>query len=233
MFYQPAVVLLLTLWCVQGHVCSDIDTRLRTQSFESVVSLSVTKLKEKKRKHNSIISEYIIKLALFFPRFRIGYHMAQPARFAAQYNRTDMGIPVLWASVNLEPPWQFRIWFEQFLMAVIMKENVNPEVILEEPPPRTKTPPGRETEAATIARNLRDKSARDRVMLENEERRTRGPMVGHNVFYNEVHKKLVSRLFLSLEQRGKNDFYKKIYMSKYPKCRPGKSQSLQKSRSKR
>ena len=59
--------------------------------------------------------------------------MAQPAGFAAQENRTHMGIPVFWASTNLDPPWQFKIWFEQFLMAVTVKENVNPEVMLEDP----------------------------------------------------------------------------------------------------
>ena len=59
--------------------------------------------------------------------------MTQPAGFAAQDNRTDMEIPVFWASANIDPPWQFRIWFEQFLMAVTVKENVNPEVKLEEP----------------------------------------------------------------------------------------------------
>ena len=142
--------------------------------------------------------------------------MAQPAGFAAQYNRTDMGIPVFWASANLDPPWQFKIWFEQFLMAVTVKENVNQEIILEEPkdilkepPPRPETPREGETEAATTARNLRDKLARDRVLLENEERRTRGPRVGHNVFYNEVQKKLVSRLFLSLGTEGKKRFLQK------------------------
>ena len=131
--------------------------------------------------------------------------MAQPAGFAAPDNRTDMGIPVFWASANLDPPWQFKIWLEQFLMALTIKENVNPEVILkepkgilEEPPPRPETPREGETKAAMTTRNLRDKLARDRVMLENEERRTRGPRVGHNVFYNEVQKKLVSRLFMSL-----------------------------------
>ena len=46
-------------------------------------------------------------------------------------------------------------------------------------------------------------------MLENEERRTRDPMVGHNVFYNEVQKKLVSRLFLSLGTEGKKQFLQK------------------------
>ena len=95
-------------------------------------------------------------------------------------------------------------------MAVTVKENVNPEVMLEEPkdilerPPRLETPGDGENEAATIAKNLRDKLARDRVILENEERRTRGPWVGHNVFfYSEVQKKLVSRLFLSLGTEGK------------------------------
>ena len=90
-------------------------------------------------------------------------------------------------------------------MAVTVKENVNPEVILEEPkdileepPPRPETPREGETEAAMTVRNLRD-----RVMLENKERRTRGPRVVHNVFYNEVQKKLVSRLFLSLGTEGK------------------------------
>ena len=100
-----------------------------------------------------------------------------------------MGIPVFWASANLDPPGQFKIWFELFLLAVTVKENVNPEVMLEEPkdilerPPRLETPQDGENEAATIAKNLRDKLARDRVMLENEERRTRGPRVGHNVFF--------------------------------------------------
>ena len=142
--------------------------------------------------------------------------MAQPAGFAAQDNRTDMGIPVFGASANLDPPWQFKIWFEQFLMAVTVKENVNPEIILEEPkdileepPPRPETPRDGETDDATSARNLRDKLARDRVLLENEERRTRGPRVGHNVFYNEVQKKLVSRLFLSLGTEEKKQFLQK------------------------
>ena len=66
-----------------------------------------------------------------------------------------------------------------------------------------------ESEAATTARNLRDKLARDRITLENEERRTRGPRVGHNVFYNEVQKKLVSRLILSLGTDGKKRFLQK------------------------
>ena len=56
--------------------------------------------------------------------------MAKPARFAAQDNRISMGIPVFWASANLNPPWEFSIWFEQFLITVTVKENVNQEVML-------------------------------------------------------------------------------------------------------
>ena len=98
-------------------------------------------------------------------------------------------------------------------MAVTVKENVNPETMLEDPkdilgetPPRPETPREGEDEAATTARNLRDKLARNRVMLENEERSTRGPRVGHNVYYNEVQKKLVSRLIHSLGTEGKKRF---------------------------
>ena len=80
---------------------------------------------------------------------------------------------------------------------------------LEGPPPRPETPREGEEEAATTARKLRDKLARDRVMLENEERRTRGPRVGHNVYYNEVQKKLVSRVFLSLGTEGKKRLLQK------------------------
>ena len=60
--------------------------------------------------------------------------MAQPAGsgFTAQYNRTDMGIPVFWASANSDPLWNFETWFDQFPLAVTVKENVDPEVMLEE-----------------------------------------------------------------------------------------------------
>ena len=57
----------------------------------------------------------------------------------------------------------------------------DPKDILEEPPPRPETPREEEIEAATTAKNLGDKLARERVMLENEERRTRRPSVEHNV----------------------------------------------------
>ena len=137
--------------------------------------------------------------------------MAQPAGFAAQDNRTDMGIPVFWASANLDPPWQFKIWFEQFLMAVTVKENVNPEIILEEPkdileepPPRPETPRDGENEDARNARILRDKLAMDRVVLENEERKTRGPRVGQ-FFLQRSTKEIGVQIIFVFGYRGKEE----------------------------
>ena len=63
-------------------------------------------------------------------------------------------------------------------MAVTVKKNVNPEVmledpkpVLEEPEPRPETPREGESAAATAAREARDRLLKDRVAAENEERR--------------------------------------------------------------
>ena len=144
--------------------------------------------------------------------------MAQPAgsSFTAQDNRTDLGIPVFWASANSDPPWNFEIWLDQFLLAVTVKENVDPEVMLEEPktvleePLPTPEPPAQNEDAPAIAmREARNRLARDRVVQENEERVLRGPRVGHNVFYHEVGKRLTPRLFLALGAEGKKKFTQK------------------------
>ena len=59
------------------------------------------------------------------------------------------------------------------------------------------------------ARELKDKIAKDKVVLGNEEKRTRGPKVGHNIYYTDVQNKLVSRLFLFLGIEGKKKFLQK------------------------
>ena len=142
--------------------------------------------------------------------------MAQPAGFMAQDNRTNMGIPVFWTTASSDPPWNFKIWLDQFMLAVLVKENVNPEIILEdpkemidEPMPRPETPGEAETAQAARDRENRDRLRRDKVILENEERKERGPKVGHNVFYNEVQKRLTSRLFLALGTEMKKKFLQK------------------------
>ena len=101
-----------------------------------------------------------------------------PAGFLSQDSRTDMGIPVFWTTGNSDPPWNFKIWPDQFFMAVIVKGNVNSEIILkdpkpviEEPEPRPKTPRMGEDAVATVAREPRDRSANYRVASENAERR--------------------------------------------------------------
>ena len=102
--------------------------------------------------------------------------MAQPAGsgFTAQDNRTDMGIPIFWASANSDPRWNFETWFNQFLLAVTVKENVDPEVMLEEPkvvleePVPVPEPPVQNEDAPAVAeREARNRLARDRVVLEN------------------------------------------------------------------
>ena len=47
------------------------------------------------------------------------------------------------------------------------------------------------------------------MTLENEERSARGPRVDHNIYYNEVQKKLVSRLFLSFGTEENKKFLQK------------------------
>ena len=90
-----------------------------------------------------------------------------------------------------------------------VNEIVNPEILLgdpqaviEEPLPRPETPGTNDDEQAVMDREARDRLLRDEIILENEEKRERGPEVGHNVFYNEVQKRLTSRLFLALGTEG-------------------------------
>ena len=114
--------------------------------------------------------------------------MAQPAGFMSQDNRMDVGIPVFCTTANSDPPWNFKIWLDQFLLAVTVKESVIPELLLEEPRetlfeplPRPETPREKENAQAIAEREARDKLARDKILLENEERRAIGPKNGHNV----------------------------------------------------
>ena len=103
------------------------------------------------------------------------------------------------------------------MLAVTVKENVNPEVSLEDPKAvikepllRPETPRIGEDDQVIAEREARDKVLReDKVILENEERYAPGPKVGHTVFYHEVEKRLTSRLFLALGTEEKNRFVQK------------------------
>ena len=68
------------------------------------------------------------------------------------------------------------------MLAVTVKENVNPEIILEdpkevtdEPMPRPETPGEAENSKGVTDREARDRLRRDKIILENQERRERGP----------------------------------------------------------
>ena len=87
----------------------------------------------------------------------------------------------------MDPLWNFKIWFDQFLMAVLVKQNVNPEkllddarVFIEEHELRSEIPRKEEVETAIAVRETRDRLARDKVILENEEKE-RGPKVTHKL----------------------------------------------------
>ena len=75
---------------------------------------------------------------------------------------------------------------------------MNPELLLEEskevllePLPRPETPREHESAQAIAEREARNQLARDEILLENDERRARGPKIGHNVYYNEVQKRVI------------------------------------------
>ena len=97
-----------------------------------------------------------------------------------------------------------------------VKANVNPKILVEDPKavieellPRSETPGTNEDAQAVTDREARDRLIRDKVILENEERREHGPKVAHNVFYKEVQKRLTPRLFLALGTEGKKKFNQK------------------------
>ena len=57
-----------------------------------------------------------------------------------------MGTSAFWDTADSDPPWNFKIWFDQFIMAETVKENVNsniifedPKAVIEEPVPRPET----------------------------------------------------------------------------------------------
>ena len=86
---------------------------------------------------------------------------------------------------------------------------MNPELLLEEPKEvlleplsRPETQRENENAQAIAEREARNQLARDKILLENDERRAGGPKVGHNVYYNELQKRVASRLFLALGTEG-------------------------------
>ena len=95
------------------------------------------------------------------------------------------------------------------------EKNDEPKEVIDELMPRPETPRDTENAQAITEREARDRLRRDKVILENQERRERGPKVGHIVVYNEVQKRLTSRLFLARGTEGEKNSYRKFHIMKY------------------
>ena len=133
-----------------------------------------------------------------------------------------MGIPVFSTTANSDPPWNFKVWLDEFFVAVTVKENVNPEILMEDPKPvikdskpRPKTPRTNEDAVATAARETRDRLMKDRIAAENAERRERGPKERTTTFITTKNKKILYRdYFLPSAQKSNINLYRIILTQK-------------------
>ena len=75
---------------------------------------------------------------------------------------------------------------------------VAPAELLDEPYPKPEDPGIDENAADVASRTLRIAAANRRIDEYNEERRRKGPHIGHNWYYHEAEARLKSRLFFSL-----------------------------------
>ena len=138
--------------------------------------------------------------------------MAQPA-VPVKEDRTDLlGIPPFWAKTSVNPPFIWETWLGQFFLAVSLKDNISPGELLvapaelvDEPYPKPEAPSTDENAADVADRNLRMAAANRRIDEYNQERRRKGPRIGHNWCYHEAEARLKSRLFFALGNEGKND----------------------------
>ena len=83
---------------------------------------------------------------------------------------------------------------------------VAPAELVDEPYPKPEAP-GIDENAADVAnRTLRIAAANRRIDEYNQERRRKGPRIGHNWSYHEAEARLKSRLFFALGNEGKKRF---------------------------
>ena len=140
--------------------------------------------------------------------------MAQPA-VPVNEDRDDLlGIPPFWAKTSVNSPFIWETWVRQFFLAVSLKDNVSPGEVLVAPTELVDEPhypkpeaPGIDENAGDVAnRTLRIAAANRRIDEYNQERRRKGPRIGHNLCYHEAEARLKSRLFFALGNEGKKRF---------------------------
>ena len=94
-----------------------------------------------------------------------------------------------------------------------LKDNINPqnllvepEEVIDEPPPRAEAVGTTEDAGEANARVLPDQAAVRRINELNIERRRKGPRISKNWFFHEAEARLKSRLFFALGNEGKRRF---------------------------
>ena len=139
--------------------------------------------------------------------------MAQPAVSSSEDRTELLGVPSFWGKPSAEPPYPWEVWIGQFFLAVTLKENCDPNILLtgpaavhDDPPPRTEPIPNSETTEEVDSRTARNEASLRKTNEANEERRKKGPKISPNVYYHEADARIKSRLFFALGNKGKERF---------------------------
>ena len=59
--------------------------------------------------------------------------MAQPAVSSSKDRTELLGVPSFWGKPPAEPPYPWEVWIGQFFLAVSLKENCDPNILLSDP----------------------------------------------------------------------------------------------------
>ena len=126
------------------------------------------------------------------------------------------GIPSFWQNHTVDPPIPWEEWSDLFQPAIIAKENIDIENLLNAteryrpPPPTLENPPENESDAqktSRIERNIREQKRfgdEEMASIKSETKKFNGMRL------EEADKKLRSILYLALGNEGKKKFGQKF-----------------------
>ena len=113
----------------------------RSQQVNEAVEGLILVLKRNNRSVHSFCS------VRCFTHQRVQQAITYLTGFQAEDNCSKTRIKVCWVSSKSDPPWQLKIWLEQSLTAVTVKENFHTELrsadtnkVLKDLPPRPEIP---------------------------------------------------------------------------------------------
>ena len=91
--------------------------------------------------------------------------MAQPAVSSSEDRKELLGVPSFWGKPSAEPPYSWEKWIGQFFLAVSLKENCDPNILLsdpatvhDDPPPKSEPIPSSEMTEEADNRNARNEA---------------------------------------------------------------------------